>query len=94
MSKWDNFWSFVQSTAQKQNKKFFLDCGEGRSFETDEFEGEDVSGWLIPLEQVPVFEAEWRNKDKKPVDDRWNEFITFAIWSMERESLSVSFETF
>ena len=66
--KFIRFFEIVQAAAKKQGGVYYLDAGDGRDFENDEYEGEDLMGWLIPLEEVPKFEKEWNIGD---VSDKW-----------------------
>lgn len=76
-SKFEKFFSIVQDAASKKDCVFFLDAGDGREFETDSLEGEDLMGWLIPKDKVTDFEQEWETGD---VSDDWSEFFVWAIW--------------
>lgn len=91
MSKDDVFWKLVQDTAESKGCAFFLDCGEGREFETDDMEGEDLSGWLIPKEDEKSFSEEFRND---AVSDKWDDFIVFAIWKKEGGNIKIDFKTY
>ena len=76
-SKFEKFFSIVQDAALKKDCVFFLDAGDGREFETDSLEGEDLMGWLIPKDKANDFEQEWEAWD---VSDDWSEFFAWAIW--------------
>ncbi|MGI6178176.1 MAG: hypothetical protein ACOYJO_06985 [Eubacterium sp.] len=58
-NKFEKFFEAVNTQAKLQNKVFFLDCGEGNEFSNDIMEGEDLSGWLIPLAEADKFEKEF-----------------------------------
>ena len=49
MDKFDIFLKKVQNTAKTMESKFFVQSSEGRDFETEEMEGEDLFGWLIRM---------------------------------------------
>lgn len=87
-SKFEKFFSIVQDAAKKKNSVFFLDAGDGRDFETDTLEGEDLMGWLIPKEKLPAFEKEWQDGD---VSDDWSDFYVWAIWE-NTENPIITFE--
>jgi len=53
--RFERYFSIVQASAQKMNCVFFLDAGDGQEFETELLEGEDLMGWLIPMERVSAF---------------------------------------
>ena len=76
-NKFIKYFEIVQATAQSQGFVYFLDAGDGRDFENEKCEGEDLMGWLIPDALVPLFEKEWNNFN---VSDAWSRFYTWAIW--------------
>ena len=57
--KFENFFTLVQSTMYKSNCVFFLDAGMGNEFETENLEGEDLLGWVLPMAFADEFEAKW-----------------------------------
>ena len=71
------FFAIVQDAAEKKGCVFFLDAGDGRDFETETLEGEDLMGWLIPKDKLSAFEKEWQKGD---VSDDWSDFYVWAIW--------------
>ncbi len=72
-----NSWSLFKERLPKQIVSFFLDCGEGRGFEAETMEGEDLFGWLIPSHLVEKFEKQF-NADK--VDStQWAAFVVFVF---------------
>ena len=87
--KFIKFFEIVQATAQKQGCVYYLDAGDGRDFENDEYEGEDLMGWLIPLEEVSKFEQEWNSSD---ISDEWSRFYTWATWSVP-DNPTITFES-
>lgn len=90
--KFNRFFSeVVQRAAAEKDCVFFCDCGEGRDFENDVMEGEDLSGWLIPSSMVKKFKKDFT---KRKVPDKWNEFISFCIWEGGRDNISVRFEAY
>jgi hypothetical protein len=86
-NKFKRFFSIVQDAAQKKNSVFFLDAGDGNDFETDNLEGENLMGWLIPEEKLSDFEKEWNKGD---VSDDWSDFYCWAIWE-NAENPKISF---
>lgn len=87
--KFIRFFEIVQVAAQKQGCVYYLDAGDGRDFENDEYEGEDLMGWLIPLEEVHKFEKEWNRGD---VSDEWSRFYMWAVWSVP-DNPTIKFES-
>jgi hypothetical protein len=76
-SKFLSFFAIVQDAAREKDCEFFLDAGDGREFETDTLEGEDLMGWLIPKNKIADFEKEW---ESGAVSDNWSDFYVWAIW--------------
>lgn len=95
--KFNRFWQLIQDTACKSNCAFFGFAGEGRDFETTEMEGEDFSGWLVPLDDVTAFEALW-SKPLSTTMELENAFprakFLFAIWQMNDKAISIKFQEF
>lgn len=89
--KFEVFWELVQETAKKQGKVFFADCGEGNDFKIEEMEGEDFCGWLIPIEEVEVFEPDWK-ADK--VRDTWTEKMVWMEWKNVNENIIIEFNKY
>lgn len=87
----NEFWSLIIDTAKKEKAVFFGDCGEGRDFSNDEMEGEDFSGWLIPEDKSEEFKKQWENG---VIDDKWNDFIRFAIWNNINNTINIEFKRF
>ena len=77
-SKFNKIFSIVQDTANQKGCVFFLDAGDGRDFETNTLEGEDLMGWLIPNDKSTDFEESWLNDD---ISDDWSDYYVWAIWN-------------
>lgn len=91
-NKFKKFFEIVQGKAKSMNKVFFLDCGEGRELITADFEVEDLSGWLIPLEQADEFEKVWLSNNNL---DKWSDNIVFAIWNSRVDSeIEIEFKNY
>lgn len=86
--KFNTFFSAVQDAAKKEKKIFFLDAGDGNEFSTDEMEGEDLLGWLIPEDQAEDFASEFENFKEA---EEWDDFYVTVDCSME-DSLKISFK--
>lgn len=87
-SKFINFFAIVQNAAKKRGCVFFLDAGDGRDFDNERLEGEDLMGWLIPDDKAGHFEKEWLKGD---VSDDWSDFYLWAIWE-NAENPTIKFE--
>lgn len=87
-NKFEKFFAIVQDAAKKKNCVFFLDAGDGRDFETESCEGEDLMGWLIPKDNVRDFEREWEKGD---VSDDWSNNYVWAIWD-NADNITIKFE--
>lgn len=90
-SKFLKFFKIVQEEAAKLNSVFFLDCGEGREFENENLEGEDLSGWVIPTNMINEFEPEF---EKDEVSERWVDFVRFVIWNENKNTISIHFKSY
>ena len=75
--KFKKYFSIIQENANKQGCIFFLDTGDGRSFESAEYELEDVWGWLIPQDKVAEFEPRWENWENLT---EFEPFYVLAQW--------------
>ena len=82
------FFEFVQKKAQEHNAVFFLDSGDGNDFETDTMAGEDLQGWLVPLNIADEFEAEWKDRNE---DDKWVDFFCWVEWFALKSEIDVRF---
>ena len=93
-SKFERFFEIVREEARRHNAVFFCDCGEGRDIITDSIEGEDLSGWLIPISDADNFEKVFKMNSRSAFDD-WAEFICFAIWSQTEDgTINIEFKKF
>ena len=90
-NKFKKFFEIIRKEAKKRKSVFFVDCGEGREVFTEDIEGEDLSGWLIPEDKADIFQAEF---DAGYVSEKWNDYVFFAIWKKEEDGISIAFESF
>lgn len=91
MTREERFFGLIQETAAAQGKKFFVSCGEGHELDTEGLEGEDFSGWLIPLNRAEAFLKDWKSEDTDL--DAWGEFFTFAEWAKDGGAIKITFQT-
>ena len=89
MSKEDAFIELVNTAALQRGCEFFVSNGEGRDFETDNLIGEDLFGWLIPVEQVSAFQKEF---ETNTISDRWTDHMRFAIWHKTDDFITIDFK--
>ena len=54
--KFNKFFALIQEEAEKRNSVFFADCGQGDVFEDENFECENLCGWMIPVSEANEFE--------------------------------------
>lgn len=85
------FFKLVQKEAGKFHSVFFLECGEGNDFETEQIEGEDLRGWLIPEKQADQFEREWL---KNHPGEEWKENIAWVLWHGRPEKPVIEIKQF
>lgn len=90
-NKFITFFKLVQKEAAKLHSVFFLECGEGNDFETEQMDGEDLRGWLIPEKQADQFEREWL---KDEPGEEWEKNITWALWHGKPEKPVIELKQF
>lgn len=87
----DKFVEFVCNQAKLIGYLFVLDSGEGREvyIESLKLYGENLSGWLIPIEfKNEVIELRRSSGSMK----KYEAFYCFAVWEKDTEgNISVSF---
>ena len=91
-NKFDSFMELVQKEARKKNSWFFISSGEGHDLITETVEGEDLFGWLIPLDRTTEFISE--KSGNHFCEEKWERFEVFAIWKLENGIVSVHFQEF
>lgn len=89
--KFERFFDLVRKEAAKKNSIFFIHCGEGHELFSQTLEGEDLSGWLIPMQSVDEFEPAWKNGD---IPEKWDDLFCFAEWSGEPTKISIKFNRY
>lgn len=89
--RFNSYFSLIQAEAEKQEMVFFADAGDGRDFETETMEGEDMMGWLIPKEKADEFEPMWQASE---VDDSWSDYYLWAVWAKNGDGISIRFEEY
>ena len=87
--KFEKFFSIVQAEAEKKGCVFFFDTGDGRDFENDTLEGEDLMGWLIPNDKASDFVKEYESCN---VSDDWLDFYKWAVWDNSNDMISIRFK--
>lgn len=85
------FFKLVQEKAEEQGQLFFVNSGEGNQFETSEFEMEDLSGWLIPEEEVQEFLPKWRERNNVDHLLKWQDCFAFAEWKITNTRVEIAF---
>jgi len=92
--KFNNFFAIVQEKARETHHVFFLFSSEGNEWESDTLECEDLSGWLVPDEQVEEFEKAWEKYRTAEEMDKWVEFFCWVFWNATVDDVSIRFEQF
>ena len=87
----ENFIKHIQNFAEKKQSVFFVFCSEGNEFETEKFDGGNLSGWLIPMDKAEEFNALYREWDN--LDD-WADYFRFAIWSGDKNNPVIEFKEY
>lgn len=94
MTKEERFFELIQKEAKKHNAKFFVSSGEGHEIINNELDGEDFSGWLIPLDKTEAFVEVLKKAEGKEFDDKWMKFFIFAIWREKSNGIKIEFKDF
>lgn len=96
--KFNKYFEMLQKEAEKQGKVFFVLIAEGRDLITEEFEGEDLTGWLVPIGMADEFEKEWINSESSCAAlkqlKRWADYFCWAEWKYDNNKLEIIFEFF
>lgn len=90
--RYNKFWELIQKVAARENSKFFMDSGEGNELMTEEFEGEDFSGWLVPLNRVDIFKRNWSERNAH--QEEWDKFYCYAEWKEENGFITIEFNRY
>lgn len=88
--KFEKFFEIVQKKAEKMNSVFFLETGDGNDFETETMEGENLQGWLVPIEKVNEFKEIWEQHKE---DDRYVDFFCWVEWFSDKNNIDIKFIT-
>ena len=88
--KFNRFFEIVQDFAEQKESVFFAESGEGNDITNELFEGEDLSGWLIPNSLADEFEKEFEQFDIN--EERWEEFECFANWEEVGGKIQITFD--
>lgn len=88
-AKFERFFSLVEKEAGKKDAVFFLDSGEGRDFESDEMEGENLSGWLVPNSEAKKFETAYMERADL---SEWIDSYAWASWENKDGEIVVNIE--
>lgn len=71
------FIDLVQAAAEKQGKVFFLECEDGNDASLKDMDVSDLTGWLVPKDKAPEFEAIWLARQE---NDDWIDFYRAVTW--------------
>lgn len=56
---------------------------------------EDLSGWLVPEDDVEEFEREWLSENNILWNsERWENLFRFAIWKEQDGNINIKFKEF
>ncbi|MDY3007405.1 hypothetical protein [Anaerococcus porci] len=84
-----NYFTFVQSEANKLNRVFFLDFGECDDKMFNDMEVDTLFGWLIPNEMVNIFKE---NFEKNKSLSNWDDYCIWVIPEIDGNKLNIEFE--
>lgn len=88
-----NSHQLIQEAAQKSNKVFFEEAGDGHELITDDLWLEDVWGWLIPESKVKEFNELFLKFDNSIESDNspWWKYYTCAEWEKTNNGFEYKF---
>lgn len=82
--KFEKFFEIVQKEAESKGFVFFLDCGQGKTFENNDIECEDLCGWLISLKDATEFEQLFIEDSEKQHD--FDDFYVYVDFTVDEKS--------
>ena len=74
------FFAIVQAAANNSGKVFFFWSHEGNDIIDDQYDGGDMSGWLVPIDEAERFETIWQKSTNDLPEDLADTFC-IARWS-------------
>lgn len=90
--RFERFFALIQQAAARQNAVFFAFAGEGKTFETPQMEGEEMSGWLIGKDKADSFEKQWQENNSLPALEEWSDNLVWATWTMQDGTPAIQFQ--
>lgn len=88
--KFMRYFEIVQRAANKQGCVFFCDSGESHELINDLFDGEDLSGWLVPASEAEEFNERYLDWN---VGEESDELTCIAQWYGDERAPSIRFIT-
>ena len=90
------FFDKVQQSASSLGCAFFLFCGEdGHDLITDEIDCQNLTGWLVPMADVPEFSEIFPSIDLDNAPDRFDRDMVSVEWDgTSPADITVSFDHF
>lgn len=88
--KFVRYFKIVQQAAKEQGCVFFSYSGESHELINDKFDGEDLSGWLIPLSEVEKFNKQFLDWS---VGEEYDQFMRMAEWYGDENNPSIRFRS-
>lgn len=86
--KFVRFFEIIQREAKAQDCVFFCDSGECHSLVNDKFDGEDLSGWLIPAVKADEFNKRFLDWD---IGIEYDDYVRIAEWFGDENNPSIRF---
>lgn len=87
-AKFEKFFSLIQKEASKKGCVFFGDSGQGKVFENEQIECEDLCGWLIPAEDASKFGMLFDEFSEKLHD--YDDFYCYVGFSVDEKTGNVA----
>ncbi|MCD7950530.1 MAG: hypothetical protein LUG12_09765 [Erysipelotrichaceae bacterium] len=84
----NNFFKIVQEAAKQRNCVFFLCNAENNYKVINNIECQDLFGWLIPENVASLFINDYMFFNES---DDWVDYMLFAEWTEENDSIIIKF---
>ena len=88
--KFMRFFDVIQRAAKEQGCVFFSYSGESHELINDKFDGEDLSGWLIPISEAEEFNKHFLEWD---VGEEYAHLMRMAEWYGDENNPSIKFRS-
>jgi len=91
-AEFEAFMEIVQEYAKRKDCVFFVDSGEGNEIQMNGIDGEDLSGWLIPIADADEFEQIFKqNTGFDDIPEKYTDSFRYAKWQKKNGNIIINF---